>query len=106
MAKYKHNINGVEVDFTPEEEAIKDAEDKAWNDAKADRKLAEIRSIRNQKLQETDWWVISEQITDAQKTWRENLRKLPQDFSTEEEYDLLLAINEQGKLTHSIWEKP
>ena len=42
MAKYKHNINGVEVDFTAEEEAIKDAESKAWNDAKADRKLAEI----------------------------------------------------------------
>ena len=43
MAKYKHNINGVEVDFTAEEEAIKDAETKAWNDAKADRKLAEIK---------------------------------------------------------------
>ena len=106
MAKYKHNINGVEVDFTPEEEAIKDAEDKAWNDAKADRKLAEIRSIRNQKLQETDWLVISEQISDEQKTWRENLRKIPQDYTTENQYDLLLARNDDGKLTHSIWEKP
>ena len=29
MAKYKHLINGVVVNFTPEEETIKDAKDKA-----------------------------------------------------------------------------
>mgnify|MGYP003119889255 CR=1 FL=1 len=105
MAKYKHNINGVEVDFTAEEEAEKDAQAKVWNDAKPERQLFEIRKIRNQKLQETDWLVISEKITDAEKTWRENLRKIPQDYSVDK-YDELLARNEQGKLTHTIWEKP
>jgi len=104
--RYVHNINGVEVPFTEEEITARKAEEKAWNDASADRKLAKIRNIRNKKLQETDWWVISEQITDAQKTWRQNLRNLPQDFSTEEEYDLLLARDSDGKLTHSVWEKP
>ena len=53
MAKYKHNINGVEVDFTPEEEAIKDAETKAkkWNDGKLKlENNLKMRTLRNQYL--------------------------------------------------------
>ena len=111
MTRYKATVNG-NVPFTAEEEA-------QWDKLQADaianapkRKLQLIKNIRLQKLQETDWWVISEQITDAQKTWRQNLRNLPQDFSTEEEYDLLLARETDktkdnfGELTHSSWEKP
>ena len=45
-------------------------------------------------------------MSDAIKTWRQNLRNIPQDNSTEEKYDLLLARDSDGKLTHSIWEKP
>jgi len=99
------NINGVSREMTAEEQAEFDAQQTAWNNKSAERKLAEIRQIRNQKLSETDWLVISEQVTDAEKTWRENLRKIPQDYS-ENKYDELLTRNEQGKLTHSIWEKP
>jgi hypothetical protein len=40
------------------------------------------------------------------KTWRQNLRNIPQDYTTEEEYDLLLARDENGNLTHSVWSKP
>ena len=100
------NINGVSRKMTAEEQAEFDAQQTAWNSKSAERKLAEIRSIRNQKLSETDWLVISEQISNEQKTWRENLRKIPQDYTTENQYDLLLARNDIGKLTHSIWEKP
>ena len=71
-----------------------------------DNDIYHLRMERNIKLQETDWLVISEKITDAEKTWRENLRKIPQDYTTEEQYDLLLARDEQGNLTHSIWSKP
>ena len=53
MAKYKHNINGVEVDFTAEEEAAKDAEIKAWNDGKLARKQSEMRALRNEYLTKT-----------------------------------------------------
>jgi len=107
MAKYKHNINGVEVDFTAEEEAIKDAEIKAWNDAKADRKLAEIKEIRLNKLKETDYMANSDYtMPDNIKTWRQSLRDIPQDNTTEAKYDKLLARDEQGNLTHSIWSKP
>ena len=90
-----------------------------WDKLQADaitnrplKKLAEIKEIRLQKLQETDWLVISEQITEEQKTWRQNLRNLPQDYTTEEQYDLLLARETDktkdnfGQLTHTVWEKP
>ena len=94
----KKMLNGVLVDMTAEEETMHDTDIVNRN--------ADIRIIRNQKLQETDWLVTSEQITDAQKTWRENLRKIPQDYSTEEEYDLLLSKDSEGNLTNAIWNKP
>jgi len=101
------NINGVSRDMTVEEQAEFDTQQTAWNSKSAERKLAEIRKIRNQKLQETDWLVTSEQITDAEKTWRENLRKIPQDYTTESQYDELLARDPSTKeLTHSVWSKP
>ncbi len=107
MAKYKHNINGVEVDFTPEEEAIKDAEAKAWNDAKADRKLAEIKSIRLEKLIETDYLANSDvTMPDNVKTWRQTLRDIPANHTDEAAYDLLLARDASGNLTHTVWSKP
>lgn len=92
--------------MTAEEQAEYDQRQADFEATKVQEKLNLVKVIRNQKLQETDWWVISEQITDAQKTWRQNLRNLPQDNSTEEEYDLLLARDSEGKLTHTIWEKP
>jgi len=102
----KTSINGIIRDMTAEEQAEYDQRQADFEATKVQEKLNLVKVIRNQKLQETDWWVISEQITDAQKTWRQNLRNLPQDNSTEEEYDLLLARDGEGKLTHTIWEKP
>ena len=105
--KYKHCINGVEVPFTEEEITARKAEEKAWNDASAARKLAKIKSIRLQKLQETDYLGASDQtMSEAMKTRRQEWRDLPQDFSTEEQYDLLLNRNDLGELTHSVWKKP
>jgi len=99
-------INNVVRKMTAEEQAEHDARQQAYIDNGANRKLAEIRKIRNQKLQETDWLVISEKITDAEKTWRENLRKIPQDYTTENQYDTLLEKKDDSSLKHSIWEKP
>lgn len=91
---------------TTEEQAEYDARQQAYIDDKPNRQLSQIREIRNQKLQETDWLVISEKITDAEKTWRENLRKIPQDYTTENQYDTLLERNADGSFKHTIWEKP
>ena len=86
MAKYTHLIDGVAVDYTAEEEALRDAEIQAWNDASADRKLKEIKEIRLQKLIETDYLSNSDvTMPDNIKTWRQSLRDLPQNNTTEEQ---------------------
>ena len=105
--------DGIIRDATAEEQAIIDARNKAWEDDATNRKLTLIREIRFKKLQETDWYSNSDvTMPDNIKTWRQSLRDIPQDFSTEEQYDLLLARETDdtkdnfGNLTHSIWSKP
>ena len=106
MVRY-HNINGKHVQFTAEEETARDAEEKAWADKSAERKLNAIKQIRLQKLQETDYLALSDvTMSDAVKTWRQTLRDLPQNNTTETKYDELLARDSDGKLTHSVWTKP
>ena len=101
---YKININGVTRDMTDAEKAEVDSLQKPidW----AARKLAEIRKIRNRKLSETDYLGVSDNTMSSdwiakRKSWRD----IPQDYS-EDKYDELLARDEQGKLTHTVWEKP
>ena len=106
MPKYYHNINNELVPFTAEEEIARDAEIKEWNDASVERKLLQIKQIRLEHLQETDWWVSRGTMTDAQKDFRQNLRDIPANHVDEEAYDLILARDEDGNLTHSIWSKP
>ena len=96
------------VALTSNEQTIKNTDEKNWTDGSATRKLTEIKSLRLQKLMETDYLANSDvTMPDNIKTWRQSLRDIPQDFSTEEQYDLLLARDEEtGELTHSIWRKP
>ena len=105
MPRYKM-MNNVKVQFTVEEEAERDAHEKAWADKKGERLLVEIKEIRLQKLLETDFWVLRGDITDAQKLYRKNLRDIPSNHTNEDAYDLLLARDSDGNLTHSIWSKP
>ena len=104
----KQYINGVLVDLTTEEQLEYDNMQLDWQNKSTERKLAEIKQIRLEKLIETDYLANSDvTMPDNIKTWRQSLRDIPQDFSTEEQYDLLLARDEEtGKLTHSIWSKP
>tara|TARA_Y100001937_G_scaffold42132_1_gene59731 strand:+ start:800 stop:1114 length:315 start_codon:yes stop_codon:yes gene_type:complete len=101
--KYVHNINGVEVPFTEAEITARKAEEaEATNDAS---KLKRIKMVRLQKLQETDWWVLRGNMTDAQTQYRQKLRDIPTDYNSSK-YDELLATDTDGKLTHSVWTKP
>jgi len=102
----KRATSGGLVDLTNEEkQAIVDKWN-AWESKSGERKLEQIKEIRLQKLIETDYLANSDvTMPDNIKTWRQSLRDIPQDFSTEEQYDLLLARNEQGNLTHSVWSK-
>ena len=104
----KISINSVVRDMTTEEQAEYDARQTENNNSKASRKLAEIKRIRLQKLIETDYLAMSDNVlSDDMKNFRKQMRDIPQDFSTEEQYDLLLSRDEEtGELTHTIWSKP
>tara|TARA_R100001509_G_scaffold96243_1_gene56014 strand:- start:110 stop:436 length:327 start_codon:yes stop_codon:yes gene_type:complete len=100
--------NGIVVDMTAEEQADYD-ERIATETAKIPQyKLEKIRSIRDSKLAKSDWKVTSakEQGTNLStsfKNWRQGLRDIPSTYTTESEYDELLARDENGNLTHSVW---
>ena len=98
--------NGVLRHLTEEEAKEKATKEAEWNNTASSRKLTQIKQIRLQKLQETDWWVLRGTMTDAQKDFRQNLRDIPANHTNENAYDLLLARNDAGELTHSIWSKP
>ena len=107
MTKIVDNIVGLR-DMTDEEQAQYDKDLAEWNSKSSTRKLKKIKDIRNQKLLETDWKVTSakEQGTNLStsfKNWRQGLRDIPQTYATESEYDELLARDDDGNLTHSVW---
>ena len=82
MPRY-HNINGNKVQFTAEEEAARDAEEKAWEDGALGRAQADLRSRRNNLLAETDFYALSDvTMSDDMKTYRQELRDLPADKDT------------------------
>jgi hypothetical protein len=105
MARYKQ-INNERIQLTAEEEAALDAKEKAWSDKSAERKLSRIKKIRLQKLQETDYMANSDYtMPDDVKTWRQTMRDIPANYTTEAKYDEVLARDEDGNLTHSVWKK-
>tara|TARA_X000001388_G_scaffold44342_1_gene31453 strand:- start:1208 stop:1495 length:288 start_codon:yes stop_codon:yes gene_type:complete len=73
-----HNINGVSVQFTAEEETARDNEEAAVLAAAPARALADLRSKRNRLLAETDYLALSDAtLTDNMRTYRQQLRDLP-----------------------------
>ena len=84
MPRY-HNINGNIVQFTAEEEAARDAEEKAWADGALARAQANLRFKRNRLLAETDFYALSDvTMSDDMKTYRQELRDLPEGKDTVE----------------------
>ena len=108
MVDYEYkNVNGKNVKLTDAE--IKELQDRdtAYVSKSGERKLIEIKNIRLQKLKETDYLALTDvTISDELKTWRQSLRDLPQNNTTEAKYDELLAKDDDGNLTHSVWSKP
>ena len=87
MPRY-HNINGEIVQFTAEEETARDAEEQAWADGALARAQARLRSDRNRRLAETDFYGNSDvTMSDDMKTYRQALRDLPAGKDTVEKCD-------------------
>tara|TARA_B100000242_G_C42951882_1_gene441370 strand:- start:82 stop:372 length:291 start_codon:yes stop_codon:yes gene_type:complete len=87
MTRYNY-INGKKVAFTAKEEAQADADLKAWNDGKADRELAELRSQRTLLLSETDYMGNSDVTMPTKwKTYRQELRDITKKFKSMNDKD-------------------
>ena len=89
MARH-HNINGVQVPFTAEEEAQRDVEETAWNNGAFDRAMANLRSKRDNLLKASDWEVIMAKekgttLSAGFKTYRQDLRDITDGLTTVED---------------------
>ena len=110
MAEYNNiiTLEGVtRVEITGEELTKLEADRTAFANKSGERKLEVIKQLRLDRLKETDWYSNSDvTMPDNIKTWRQSLRDIPANHTDENAYDLLLARNDAGELTHSIWSKP
>ncbi len=84
---------------------------KIWEDSANERALEQIRNTRDNLLNQTDWKVIKaseqgEELSEEFKTWRQNLRDVPQDYKVSDYEKLLERDTTTKKLKHSIWKKP
>ena len=86
MTRYK-NVNGDVVPYTAEEEAEADI---LVSDAKVlERALEQLRNARTSMLQESDWMANSDVVmTEVWKSYRQQLRDLPSNYTTTDSQDL------------------
>ena len=77
-----HMINNEKVWFTPEEEAVRDAEEQAWADGAASRAAAEVQNNRRAAYQsEADPLFFEEQAGEvADGTWAAKRAEIKQRF--------------------------
>jgi hypothetical protein len=84
MARF-HNIGGKRVQFTAEEETLRDAEEKAWANAAPTRRMNKLREQRNALLAETDWMANSDvTMSVGWKTYRQALRDITSQTPTDD----------------------
>ena len=82
MPRY-HNINGVRVKFTAEEETARDNEETAWTNGEVARELNKLRDRRNALLAETDYLALSDNtLASNMATYRQQLRDLTSGLDT------------------------
>lgn len=90
MARFKL-VNGVQIQFTAEEEAQRDAEELAWSNGAFDRAMENLRAKRNRLLAETDYLALSDQTLSADmNTYRQNLRDITNGLTTVEEVNAVV----------------
>ena len=59
-----------------------------------------------ERLKATDWMANSDVTMPSYiKTWRQSLRDIPANYDSSK-YDELLARDDKGIYTHSIWTQP
>ena len=83
MPRFKM-VNGERVQLTAQEEAARDAEEKAWADGAYDRAMVSLRQKRDSLLKETDYYALSDvTMSDDMKSYRQQLRDITEGVNTE-----------------------
>ena len=84
-------VNGIRIPFTAEEEAVRDAEEKAWADGAFDRSMEVLRDKRNDLLAETDFYALSDvTMSPEMETYRQELRDITNGLTTVEEVNAVV----------------
>ena len=90
MARYKL-VNGVKVQFTAEEETLRDAEELEWSNGVFDRAMEDLRAKRNRFLAETDFYALSDvTMSPEMETYRQELRDITNGLTTVEEVNAVV----------------
>ena len=105
------SVNGVLTALSEKEAKLLTTERKAREDSADERKLEKIRNTRDNLLNKTDWKIIKaseqgEELSEEFKTWRQNLRDIPQNYKPSD-YDKLIELDKKtAEFKHSIWQEP
>ena len=92
-----HNIDGVRVQFTAEEEALRDAEELEWSNGAFDRSMEYLRTKRNNLLAQTDYLALSDQTMTAEMTaYRQALRDITNGLTTVEDVEAVVFPTKPG----------
>ena len=104
MARHKM-VNGVRIDFTPEEETARDAEEAAWAAGAFDRAIAKLRQDRTRRLTTTDFYALQDvAMSDAMTAYRQELRDLPAGLSTVSDVEAItIAVNTTPNEAEPTW---
>jgi len=90
MPRYKL-VNGISIQLTAEEEALRDAEEQAWADGAFDRAMADLRQRRNSLLSQTDYLALSDNtLSSDMSTYRQSLRDITSGLTTVEEVNAVV----------------
>ena len=81
MPRFK-NVDGVDIQLTPEEETARDVEEATWEEEGPARALVGLRVKRNTLLTESDWTQyndtpLSDEVKAEWTVHRQALRDLP-----------------------------
>ena len=78
--------DGQRIQFTAQEETIRDTQEQAWLDGAFDRAIEDLRSKRNRLISATDFYALSDvTMSEDMTTYRQDLRDLPSGLTTVEE---------------------
>ncbi len=87
MARTKM-INGVEINFTAEEETARDNEELIVANNEFNKKLNDLREDRNKLLADTDYLALSDNtMSESMTTYRQQLRDATSGLETVEDVE-------------------